>query len=134
MRTLVISYSFPPVGGAGVQRVLKLVKYLPAYGVTPAVLTVENPSVPLTDPSLAREVPPDVEVVRARTLEPGYGTKQAAWRAQAGGPASAARRRTVALARQLLVPDPQVLWLPFAARALAARLARGKDDAVLVSG
>ena len=29
MRALVVSYAFPPVGGAGVQRVSKLVKYLP---------------------------------------------------------------------------------------------------------
>jgi glycosyltransferase involved in cell wall biosynthesis len=116
--------------------VLKLVKYLPTYGVTPAVLTVQNPSVPVADPSLSSEVPPDVEVVRARTLEPGYHTKQAAWRAEAEHPtpASTARRRAVALARQLLVPDPQVLWVPAAAWALATRLAHGKDDAVLVSG
>jgi glycosyltransferase involved in cell wall biosynthesis len=136
MRALIVSYSFPPVGGAGVQRVLKLVKYLPAHGVTPAVLTVENPSVPVSDTSLVHEVPPDVEVLRARTLEPGYHAKQAAWRAEAGtGPgASAIRRRAVALARQLLVPDPQLLWLPLAARALARRLARGEDDAILVSG
>ena len=36
MRALIVSYAFPPVGGAGVQRVLKLVKYLPAHGIEPA--------------------------------------------------------------------------------------------------
>src|SRR6185295_9483613 len=57
LNALVVSYAFPPVGGAGVQRVTKLVKYLPSYGVTPAVLTVRNPSVPLRDESLERDVP-----------------------------------------------------------------------------
>ena len=72
MRALIVSYAFPPVGGAGVQRVLKLVKYLPEHGITPAVLTVANPSVPLSDHSLESDIPPGVEVLRTPTLEPGY--------------------------------------------------------------
>src|SRR5215471_13129776 len=136
MRALIVSYSFPPVGGAGVQPVLKLVKYLPPFGVEPAVLTVENPSVPLADESLVSEVPVDVEVLRARTLEPGYHAKQVAWRTEAKGAEGKAglRRRAVALARSLLVPDPQILWLPLAGRALLGRLALGRDDVVLFSG
>ena len=34
LRALLVSYSFPPVGGAGVQRVVKLAKYLPITFVT----------------------------------------------------------------------------------------------------
>ena len=62
MRILVVSYAFPPVGGAGVQRVLKLIKYLPEHGITPTVLTVDNASVPVRDASLLRDVPPSVEI------------------------------------------------------------------------
>ena len=71
-RALVIAYAFPPTGGAGVGRPLKLVKYLPAHGVRPAVLTASNPSVPLRDESLLADLPPDLDIVRVRTLEPGY--------------------------------------------------------------
>src|SRR5687768_16086327 len=78
MRALIVCYVFPPVGGAGVQRVLKLVKYLPRYGITPSVLTARAPSVPLVDPSLVSDVPPGTEVVRVRTFEPGYAAKQMA--------------------------------------------------------
>ena len=35
---LLIAYYFPPVGGAGVQRATKFVRYLPEFGVTPAVV------------------------------------------------------------------------------------------------
>jgi glycosyltransferase involved in cell wall biosynthesis len=137
LSALIISYAFPPTGGAGVQRVTKLVKYLGRHGVRPSVLTVENPSVPLRDESLLADVPKDVEVVRVRTLEPGYQAKQAAWSAAADRRPSV-RRRVVSgltkLARQVLVPDAQVLWQPAAQRALAARLARRADDVVLVSG
>jgi glycosyltransferase involved in cell wall biosynthesis len=141
LRALIVSYGFPPVGGAGVQRVLKLAKYLPAHGITPAVLTVSNPSVPVLDPSLERDFPPGLEVVRVRTFEPGYGMKKAAWNASAAHAASqrpTLRKRAVQqlskVARQLLVPDPQVLWQPAAQRALAARLLAKKDDVVLISG
>ena len=138
LRALVVSYAFPPVGGAGVQRVLKLVKYLPQQAVQVTVLTVKNASVPLQDESLIRDVPGCTHVVRARTFEPGYGTKQLAWQAAAGAPKSALqrfKRRAFELGKHLLVPDPQLLWLPGAHWALARRLiANPADDVVFISG
>jgi len=130
------------VGGAGVQRVLKLTKYLPRYGVEPRVLTVANPSVPVLDPTLERDFPPGLVVLRARTFEPGYAVKQAAWTATFAARASAwtrAKRAVVGrlsgLAKQLLVPDPQILWQPAAqARALAELSGPDRPDVVLVSG
>ncbi len=125
------------------QRVAKLAKYLPEHGVRPAVLTVANPSVPLRDDSLAQDLPRDLEITRARTLEPDYRTKDAAWRARAGPRDGARRGRDVmasavagvaGLARQLLFPDPQVLWQPAAHGALLARIAARRDDVMLVSG
>lgn len=137
MRALLVSYAFPPVGGAGVGRTLKLSKFLPDHGVETAVLTVANPSVPVTDESLARDVRPELEVVRARTFEPGYGMKQAAWASSVERRPSLAWRARGALmaaAKQALVPDPQVLWQPGAQAALAGRLVRGRDDVVFISG
>ena len=137
MRVLLVSYAFPPVGGAGVQRVLKLAKYLPRFGVAPSVLTARGASVPVLDPSLEREVPPSVEVLRARTFEPDYSKKELAWQAARGTKTLGSRAVGAAarLARRLLVPDPQVLWLPAAGLALARRLAsRRADDVVFISG
>lgn len=139
-RALLVAYSFPPVGGAGVQRVLKLTKYLPEHGIRPTVLTVANPSVPTLDPSLARDFPPGLEVIRARTFEPGYGLKQAAWSHAAGGHARPAFARralgsAASAAKQLLIPDPQILWQPGAQAALFSRLfLRGpRPDVVFIS-
>jgi glycosyltransferase involved in cell wall biosynthesis len=138
LRALIVSYSFPPVGGAGVARVTKLAKYLPVHGVTPAVLTVKNPSVPLLDHSRDRDVPPGTEVIRARTFEPGYAAKQVAWKAKADEKPTAKQRAVklaTGFARQLLIPDPQVLWQPGAQVALARRLwGPDHDDVVFVSG
>lgn len=138
MRALVVSYNFPPVGGAGVQRMSKLVRYLPSHGVTPAVLTVANPSVPLRDESLEKDLPPDLEIVRARTFEPDYAVKAAAVKADASAAKPTLARRGIRAlskaAKAVLVPDPQVLWLPHAEAKLLPRLLRRADDAVLVSG
>jgi glycosyltransferase involved in cell wall biosynthesis len=137
LRALVVSYAFPPVGGAGVQRVLKLVKYLPRCGIEASVLTARDASVPVRDRSLERDIPPGTEVLRARTFEPGYGAKELAWQIaaqRAASPLQRVKRQAIALGRSLLVPDPQLLWLPAAHWSLARRLSSARaDDVVFIS-
>ncbi len=137
LSALLVAYAFPPVGGAGVQRMTKLAKYLPRHGVTTRVLTAANPSAPLRDESLLGDIPPEVTVLRAKTFEPGYEMKQAAWSALAEKKKPRLKqqvmRRATALAKQLLIPDAQLLWQPGAARVLAQRVAARADDVVLVS-
>ena len=67
-----ITYYWPPSGGAGVQRALKFVKYLTEFGVQPYVLTVDEnkASYPFTDNTLADEIPASVKVHRTDTSEP----------------------------------------------------------------
>ena len=61
-KVLVISYYWPPAGGAGVQRWLRFVTYLREFGVDPVLFIPENPKYPLQDPSLIEEVPPDIRI------------------------------------------------------------------------
>ncbi len=56
-RVLILTYSFPPAGGAGVQRIAKFVKYLPEYGWASTVLTSAPALFELQDPSLLDEIP-----------------------------------------------------------------------------
>lgn len=60
-----ISYHFPPMGGAGVQRTTKFVKNLPAMGWTPIVLTVNNPLYSMYDETLCAEIPQYVEIIKS---------------------------------------------------------------------
>ena len=71
-RILFITYYWPPSGGAGVQRGLKFVKYLPEFGVEPVVLTVDpdQASYPSIDASLMAEVAKEVRVIRTKSFEP----------------------------------------------------------------
>lgn len=131
-RLLLISYTFPPVGGAGVQRVTKFTKYLPQHGWQPTVLTVENPSVPALDQSLLADLPPTTNILRARTLEPGYAAKSRL-AANTASPLRWARTLACRGVQTLLQPDAQVLWLPAARRAGRRLLRTTPHDAILVS-
>jgi glycosyltransferase involved in cell wall biosynthesis len=138
-RVLIVAYIFPPIGGAGVQRVTKFVKYLPAHGWEPSVLTVANPSVPLFDNSLASDLPPEMIIRRARTLEPGYSFKDSL----AADPVATVARPGLAgrllkglakrMGKFMLQPDPQILWVPQAVREGKRLLRELPHDALLAT-
>jgi len=67
-RVLIITWYWPPSGGAGVQRWLKFSKYLPSYGWEPVILTVDPAyaSYPQTDDRLIDEISPSMEVFRTK--------------------------------------------------------------------
>ncbi len=156
-RVLVVAYVFPPVGGAGVQRVTKFVKYLPEFGWEATVLTTENPSVPLTDESLLSDIPPQTKIVRARTLEPGYAFKRSILASNSNATVSAngavssksvaapkssgmltavtayAKRFLRGAVNLVLQPDPQVLWNHHAIESGLRILSQEKHDAIFVT-
>ncbi|MEW4529040.1 glycosyltransferase [Maioricimonas sp. JC845] len=139
-RVLFVSYLFPPVGGVGVHRVTKFVKYLPAHGWHSSVLTVANPSVPLIDDSLTHDIAAGTIIRHARTLEPGYGLKRAVAggsresRGLVGSAASGLKGLARNVANTVLQPDAQVLWRPAAVREGLALLRDVRHDAIIATG
>ncbi len=131
-RVLFISYAFPPTGGAGVQRSAKFVKFLSNYSWYPTVLTATNPSVPVQDHNLLRDIPPSISILRARTCEPGYATKRRLARNQTTG--TKFRNLIRSAAMSLLQPDPQILWNAAAYRAASKQLRQVKHQAIFVTG
>ena len=69
-KVLIITYYWPPGGGAGVQRWLKFVKYLRLYGWEPIVYTPENPEAPAIDTSLEKDIPENLTVLKTKVWEP----------------------------------------------------------------
>ncbi|MBQ6101566.1 MAG: glycosyltransferase family 4 protein [Bacteroidales bacterium] len=69
-RVLIITYYWPPSGGSGVQRWLKMSKYLPENGWQPVIYTTENAEYPIVDPSLEKDIAPEAEVIRRPIVEP----------------------------------------------------------------
>lgn len=138
-RLLLISYHFPPVGGAGVQRPLKFVKYLRQFGWDVSVLMAANPSVPVFDESLCRDLPDDLVIAKARTWEPDYRLKQQLGQQQTAKSGVVAKLKGFAkgaaksMASVVLQPDPQMLWVPNALQVAKQLLARLPHDAILAT-
>ncbi len=125
---LILSHVFPPSGGAGVQRVLKFVKYLGEFGWRPVVVTPRSPSVPVKDHSYQEDLPPNLALYRLYTPEAG------ALGGGGRGPGPGLRPRLRHLAGGLLFPDPHVVWLPFALPGTLAAARRHRVRALMASG
>jgi hypothetical protein len=71
IRLLVITYYWPPAGGAGVQRWLKFSKYLSQSGWEPVILTVDPQfaAYPAFDASLAKDIHKNIEVHRTKATD-----------------------------------------------------------------
>lgn len=69
-KVLILTYYWPPGGGAGVQRWLKFVKYMRLYNWEPVVYTVENGEMPVIDESLQKDVPEGTIVLKTPIWEP----------------------------------------------------------------
>lgn len=74
-KVLIVTYYWPPAGGPGVQRWLKFCKYLPEFGIQPHVYVPENPSYPIQDESLQKEVSSSVIVIKKSIMEPASFSK-----------------------------------------------------------
>jgi glycosyltransferase involved in cell wall biosynthesis len=68
-KVLMIAYSFPPIGGSGVHRVLRFIKYLPEFGWLPTVVTTANNRYSTKDVSLLNHIPPKTDVIRIPGFE-----------------------------------------------------------------
>jgi glycosyltransferase involved in cell wall biosynthesis len=142
-RVLVLTYYFPPSGGAGVQRVLKFTKYLPAVDWTPVVLTVKEGAYPARDASLWRDVPASAEVHRTRSWDPyqlyarltGQSGDEAVVQGSVEGEGRDWKRLLARWVRaNVFVPDARVGWVPFAVWRGRQLLADRKVDAILTTG
>ncbi|MHC0440713.1 glycosyltransferase family 4 protein [Flavobacterium sp. 3-210] len=69
-KLLIITYYFPPAGGPGVQRWLKFVKYLPEFDIQPIVYIPENPTYPIVDEGLVKEISDKVIILKNKIWEP----------------------------------------------------------------
>jgi glycosyltransferase involved in cell wall biosynthesis len=82
-RVLVLAYHFPPIGGAGVQRNAKFVRYLQEAGYEPVVVTGPGGGSDRwtpTDPTLEGDVPAGIEVHRIQVADP---PRSGRWRGRA---------------------------------------------------
>ncbi len=106
MKILIVSLYFPPAGGAGVQRPLKLATHLPALGIETHVLAPDDPKWVHTDAELSP--PTQAWVHRARNLSPRGRRPADELHGTHGLERLSVQARL--LGRRLLVPDENVPW------------------------
>jgi glycosyltransferase involved in cell wall biosynthesis len=141
-KVLVITYYWPPSGGAGVQRSLKFVKYLSQMGFSPIVLTVDEAkaSYPLNDQSLLKEVPKNVKVVRTNSFEPLnilssiIGKKNVPYGGFANANKESKKQKFLRWVRgNFFIPDARVGWTKYAVDEARKIIKEENIDCVYIS-
>ncbi|HFB68450.1 MAG TPA: hypothetical protein ENJ66_05765, partial [Calditrichae bacterium] len=114
-------YYFPPMGGGGVQRIVKWLKYLDYSRLDVSVITVKESHYYAVDPSLLQEIPDTVRIVRTDSFDP---FRLAAWlKKRDTSPKNKELPRESSdwlrrLSAAVFIPDSRVGWFPFALMAL----------------
>lgn len=143
-KVLIVTYYWPPLGGSGVQRWLKFVKYLDKSGWETFVLTPENPSFSVSDPSLSKDIPENTEVLRLPIWEP-YDAffklsgllgkkKPSASDMIAVGKKSFFQKLSGWARGNLFIPDPRIFWVKPAATFLHEFIKSNQIEKVITTG
>ena len=131
---LLVACAFPPTGGPGVQRSAKFAKYLPQFGWSPTIWTVEHMDGFPRDPSLLADLPAEVTIHRRgcggtvhavrRSLKPVNGHRLASKVARAIG------WRLDAWLERRAFPDGYGSWARASVRPLCRLVAKEGVSAV----
>lgn len=142
-KVLIVTYYWPPGGGAGVQRWLKFSKYMIHFGLQPVVVTVdpEKATYPVRDETLLADVPEDIAVIKTKTLEP-YGLyKSLTGKKQVpqGGFANQGKESKLQqlskwIRGNFFIPDARVGWNYYAAKACEDAINRQEIDTIITTG
>lgn len=141
-KILIITYYWPPAGGPGVQRWLKFAKYLPDFGWKPIIYTPENPSYPLLDETLMKDVPENIEMVRTKIWEPYQlaeklnksNKKFKAGQFDVGKNQSWKSKLSIWVRGNFFIPDARVFWVKPSVTFLEKYLKENKIDTIVTSG
>ena len=143
-KVLILTYYWPPSGGAGVQRWLKFVKYLRYYDWEPVIYTPLNPEAPAIDESLKNDIPDGIEVLQTKINEPYSTYKKFVGRKKNDSIKSGflSENQTPSLTENisvwirgnLFIPDARKFWIKPSVKFLKNYLQNNKIDAIVSTG
>ncbi len=126
------------------QRVLKTVKYLRDFGWEPVVYTAQDAAYPITDATLAADVPDGIEVIRGPIWEPyelykrftGKGGQKEVYSGflSEDKKPSLTERLSVWIRGNFFIPDARRFWIKPSIRLLREWLTQHHVDAIMSSG
>ena len=142
-RVLIITYYWPPSGGAGVHRWLKVSKYLAERNQC-YIYTPQNPDFALQDESLLQRVSPKIKVLKRRIFEPYFiykaflppaERKKVNVPSALGGKDQSLLKQTATWVRgNVFVPDPRIFWVKPSFRYLKSIIKEEKIDVIITTG
>ncbi len=139
-RYLLITYYWPPSGGVGVQRWLKMSNHLNDMGWKPTVFTPENPSYNGIDQKLVEEVK-HLHVVRNKIIEPHHiyrwikGSKKENLNDfQDQSSQSLFGKVSLYIRSNYFIPDARMLWIKPSIKYLKKTFKKGEFDAIISTG
>ena len=144
-RVLIITYYWPPSGGSGVQRWLKMSKYFPENGWQPVIYTTEGAEYPVEDHTLEKDVAPEAEVIRRPIIEPYTFYKKFTGmkkgdKVKAGFTTEEAKENSwkdklsIWIRGNLFIPDARCWWIRPSVRYLKQYLKEHPVDAIISTG
>ncbi|MCB5245317.1 MAG: glycosyltransferase [Candidatus Cloacimonetes bacterium] len=142
MRLLLISYYFPPCGGATVQRWLKWLPILVEKGFEVTVLTTKDGDYPVLDKSLLSEIPPDITIIRTKTFQWKkiwnlfFGNKKPMpyGNISKNKEQNLINRILIWVRLNLIIPDIRKFWNPYALKKAIEYLRTTPVDFVITTG
>ncbi|MGB0423022.1 MAG: glycosyltransferase family 4 protein [Flavobacteriales bacterium] len=143
-KLLLISYYWPPSGGAGVQRWLKFSKYLSHLGWDITVYCPENPEYPSIDHSLEKDLHPSIKTLKTTIWEPYSwykrftGSKKGE-NVNAGFLSESEKPKKMELLSRWIrgnffIPDARKFWIKPSIKFLSSELAKTPVDAIVSTG
>jgi glycosyltransferase involved in cell wall biosynthesis len=142
-KVLIIAYYWPPSAGSGVQRWLKFVKYLRAFGWEPIIYTPLNPDFDLKDNLLLKEIPEGVTILKQPILEPfQYYNKLVGKKAEnqvnpimkGEGRPDWKGRLALWIRANIFIPDSRMFWIRPSIKYLNTWLKNNQVDAMVTTG
>jgi len=143
-KVLVITYYWPPSGGGGVMRWLKMSKFLPELGWQPIIYTPENPDPSVTDESLLKEIHKDIIEIKTPIWEPydfyrkitgkKSGTKFKSGYISEASEGNWKNKISVFIRGNFLIPDPRKFWIKPSVKYLIKYLQENPVDLIISTG
>ncbi|MFV5702108.1 glycosyltransferase family 4 protein [Flavobacterium sp. XS2P12] len=142
-KILIITYYWPPAGGPGVQRWLKFVKYLPDFGIQPIVYIPENPTYPIIDENLIKEVSDKAIILKQKIFEPyqlaSFFSKNKTKKISSGiipnqKKQSFLDKTFLWIRGNLFIPDARVFWVKPSVTYLEKYIVENNIDTIVTSG
>lgn len=142
INVLLIAYYWPPSGGGGVHRWLKMSKYFPYDKMNLFVYTPENPEYPAYDESLSNEIDERIKVLKYPITEPysfykkftgkkkdekiysGFINEKKSWK----------QNVAVWIRSNFFIPDARFLWIKPSIKHLKNHIENNKIDVVISTG